>query len=238
MGNALKKPGWWALDYAYSGWLHLRAPSRTVPRHYRLGDPNKPVILVIPGVYETWSFLQPITDRLNQNGYRVSVVHGLGYNLLPIVETAARIERALRRLDTPRAGRVILAHSKGGLVGKQLMVTSRDDLGIRRLIAICTPFTGSRYARYVLDPYLRTFSPKDETILSLSAEDSVNNDIVSVFGSFDPHVPDGSVLEGATNVRLRVPGHFRILGAVETRDAVEDALKPLTAEDRRSVGRD
>jgi len=224
----IRTPGWWIADYIYGAWLHLRAPWMRVPKHYRLGDPSKPVVLILPGVYEDWSFLAEICDRLNRAGYRVSVVRGLGYNLLPIAETAARLVRALSRLDTPRAGRVIVAHSKGGLVGKQLMIAAKRDLGILGMVAIATPFRGSRYARYVLDPYLRTFMPTNETILALGAESSVNADIVSVYGTFDPHVPDGSDLDGATNVSLEVHGHFRILRAPQTHDAVEDAVGRLT----------
>jgi pimeloyl-ACP methyl ester carboxylesterase len=225
--GVLRKAYWWAADYLYGGWMHVRALSLHVPKHYRLGDADKPIILILPGVYETWSFLKPVADRLNEAGYRVSVVRGLGYNLLPIVETAARLNRALRRLDTPRAGRILVAHSKGGLVGKQLMIMSGRELRIRGLIAIATPFQGSRYARFVLDPYLRTFMPTNETIVALGAEASVNAEIVSVFGAFDPHVPDGSELTGAKNVPLDVAGHFRILRAPETLDAVEQAAVSL-----------
>jgi hypothetical protein len=32
-----------------------------------------------------------------------------------------------------------------------------------------------------------------------------------VYGRFDPHIPEGSELVGAKNVRLETGGHFRIL---------------------------
>jgi hypothetical protein len=56
----------------------------------------------------------------------------------------------------------------------------------------------------------------------------VNAWIVSVFGRFDPHIPDGSMLDGATNIRVPVPGHFRILGAEETHRAVLEGIERLT----------
>ena len=45
---------------------------------------------------------------------------------------------------------------------------------------------------------------------------SVNGRIVSVFGHFDPHIPDGSALDGATNVLVPASGHFRVLGSRQT----------------------
>jgi hypothetical protein len=48
-----------------------------------------------------------------------------------------------------------------------------------------------------------------------------------VFGRYDPHIPDGSFLEGATNVRVPAVGHFRVLGAHETHTAVLDGVALL-----------
>ena len=45
---------------------------------------------------------------------------GLGYNRRPVVETSERLARALERVSSNPAGRLIVAHSKGGLVGKHL----------------------------------------------------------------------------------------------------------------------
>src|SRR3546814_5950065 len=67
------------------------------------------------------------------------------------------------------------------------------------------------YARMMLAPSLRSFSPRDRTILSLARQEHVNARITSVFGRFDPHIPEGSDLPGARNVLLETGGHFRIL---------------------------
>lgn len=52
----------------------------------------------------------------------------------------------------------------------------------------------------------------------------MNSRIVSIFAAFDPHIPEGSHLEGATNVRLPIAGHFRVLASSELRDVLRDAL--------------
>jgi len=196
--------------------LHLRAPFQRFPRRYRHGDHTKPVILILPGVYETWAFLEPIAELLHRSGYRISIVRGLGYNLLPIVDTAQRLSRALRRGTTPRAGRIIVAHSKGGLIGKQLMVTDGEHLGIHGIVALATPFAGSRYARYILDPSLRAFLPTNSTIVGLGRQAQPNARIVSIYGPWDPHVSEGSHLPGAPHTgdprRARCPLPSRLGG--------------------------
>lgn len=240
MNELLNKAGIWARDYVDAAVVHTGSVLRwQVPASFGTGQPGKPTIVLIPGVYERWSFLRPIAENLNAAGYPISVVHGLGYNRRPIVETSERLARALSQVTANPAGRLIVAHSKGGLVGKHLLLSRRDDLHLRGLVAIATPFGGSRYAKYVIGRTLRAFLPTDETIVSLGSQASANGHIVSIFGGFDPHVPDGSVLEGATNVLLPVDGHFRILHREETLVAVRDAVALLErASDEASVGAD
>src|SRR5690606_36757896 len=180
MNETLRKLGVWTLDYADAGIVHVRSVLRwRVPEEFAVGEPGKPTIVLIPGVYERWAFLRPVAERLNAAGYPVSVVHGLGYNRRPVVDTSERLALALWRVAANLAGRLIVAHSKGGLVGKHLLVTEADRLHLRGLVAICTPFAGSRYARYVLGQTLRAFSPSNETIVSLGSNSSVNSCIVS-----------------------------------------------------------
>lgn len=222
--------GWWALDYLDAVRRHARVLTAwSPPARWSEGDPAKPIILLLPGVYEHWSFMAPLGDALNAHGHRVRVVHGLGANLLDIPETAARVARALKKVPPSAAGRIIVAHSKGGLVGKRMLVADVDrTLGLLGVIAIATPFGGSRLARYMLDRRLREFLPDAATIVELGDASSVNSHIVSVFGTFDPHVPEGSALDGATNMQVPVAGHFRILAAPETLAAVVAGVASLS----------
>jgi hypothetical protein len=82
---------------------------------------------------------------------------------------------------------------------------------VRSMLAIATPFGGSRYARRMPVRTLRAFSPDDPSIRALSAQADVNARIVSVYARFDPHIPEGSELPGAKNVPLDTGGHFRVL---------------------------
>jgi pimeloyl-ACP methyl ester carboxylesterase len=273
----LARAFWIANDYTYAlgRQLSLLAPpwsvrgERVTPHAWSTGSTVLPEIVLLPGVYEHWTFLRPLGNALNAAGYRVRVVHGLGANRRGIAETAERLARALERTPPPGAGRVLVAHSKGGLIGKQLLVSSgaaaaaavaaareasagestagestadpamaaaaasgpsdAAPLGVLGLVTVCTPFSGSRYAALLVDPSIRAFLPSDETIVMLGRDTSVNGRIVSIFGRYDLHIPDGSMLEGATNVRVPVVGHFRILGAPETWRAVFDGVALLSA---------
>jgi hypothetical protein len=223
--------GWFTVDYAIAGATQVRALfSRSAPARYRRGEADKPTIVLVPGVYETWLFMKPVADLLNERGYPVAVVSGLGYNRRPVVDTSTRLANALSRRTVRSPGRIVVAHSKGGLVGKHLMLTAGNDLDVRGMVAVCTPFAGSRWARWLLDPSLRAFLPTDSTIVELSKQADVNARIVSIYPPVDQHVPDGSQLAGATNVQLPVPGHFRMLSHPLGLEAILAGVEQLVAE--------
>lgn len=225
---------WWAADYAYAFRRQLAGVvppwafghARRAPRAWRDGSVEAPEILLLPGVYEHWTFLRPLGDAIAAAGFRVAVVHGLGANRRTVTETADQIRRHLDVTPCP-AGRVLVAHSKGGLIGKHLLLDEHPD--ILGLIAIATPFAGSRRAQLLRARTIRSFLPTDETIVMLGGSAGVNARIVSIFGPYDPHIPEGSALDGATNVLVPTAGHFRILGAPSTHQAVHDAIALLSS---------
>lgn len=191
-----------------------------VPASYA-GGPGRPVVIV-PGVFERWNFLRPIANRLAEAGHPVHVIPELGINAGAIPAAARRVAAFLSARDL--SGVALVAHSKGGLIGKAAMLEDADGR-IDRLVAVATPFAGSRMARLTLVPALRVFLPTHPVIRRLIAEREVNARITSVFPSFDPHIPEGSALEGATNVRLDVVGHFRVLEDAAAIDAVLAAVE-------------
>lgn len=222
--------GWyWAADYRYAARRHVRSLAERVPPSYAEGR-LAPVVLVA-GVMEPWTLLRPIADRLNGVGHPIHVVPDLAYNLGAIEEAARLVQRLIAERDL--SGVVLVAHSKGGLVGKQVL--ARDDAGrVDRLIAIATPFAGSRLANLVPLRSIRALRPSDPTIRELAARADVNSRITSIYPAFDPHVPDGSFLPGATNVPLAAMGHFRVLDDPTALDAVVAAAG--TGDDRLTGG--
>jgi len=203
----LRNAGWWVADYLYAGYWQVRAMfDRTDPASFASGSAAH--IVVLPGVYETWRFLQPLVVAMHERGHPVHVVDTLHRNQRPVVDMAEAVATFL--VEQELRDVILVAHSKGGLAGKVVM-TGPAGGRVRSMLAVATPFGGSRYARLMLSRTLREFSPDDPSIVGLARQLTVNERIVSVYAEFDPHIPEGSELAGARNVRLDTGGHFRIL---------------------------
>lgn len=208
----------WYLDYWYVAWHQWRALFiRRVPAAFAEGD-RAPVLLV-PGVWEPWYLLRGIGRRLNAAGHPVHVVREIGYNRASVADVTALARAYLERVGLEHV--VVVAHSKGGLVGKRLLSTPRVD----RLVAIATPFSGSVYADFLPGRTLAEFRPTNAALVELAGDVASNARIVSIYPEFDPHIPGGSALEGAVNIVIPTTGHFRILGDERVARAVESALE-------------
>ncbi|MFC8921649.1 esterase/lipase family protein [Cellulosimicrobium sp. NPDC057127] len=220
-----------ATDYAYAAARqvqHAVHPRRPVPT----GPGGRAPVVLLPGVYETWQFLAPAARALADAGHPVHVVPGLGYNRRPVAQGAELAARFLARSGLD--GAVLVAHSKGGLIGKTVML-SPAGAHVAGMVAVATPFRGSRYAQYLLGRTLRSFAPTNAALLALAAERAVDARITAVYPRFDPHIPETGRLEGATNVELPLSGHFRPLGdpslvevVVREVGRLEDAGAPTT----------
>lgn len=202
---------WRTLDYAYV--VRLQVVGALSPRgaeDFRRQDrPVPPAVVLVPGVYESWHFLRPLARRLHAAGHPVHVLPALGYNRGP-VDAAARVLGEHLRVHDLRDV-VVVAHSKGGLIGKLAMLREDPEARIRYLVAVATPFVGSSLARYVPLRAVRAFVPSNPLFAALTQEAAVDSRIVSAYSVWDPHIPAGSELAGGRNVVLRTPGHFRVL---------------------------
>ena len=169
-----------------------------------------PVVL-IPGILEPWSYLAPLARWLGRHGHRVEFVEGLGWNLGDLDHSADHCLEILRARGV--TGAVLVAHSKGGLIGKAVLSRQGEDAVALGLVAVATPFGGSSMGkplhRLVAWSPLGLFSPGNAVLRRLSDEVAVNAHIVSLSPAWDQVIPDGSHLAGATNVDLDSPGHFR-----------------------------
>lgn len=225
----------WARDYGFAARMHVR--SQLDPRPPRmLGMPGARVhVLMIPGVVERWHFMEPLGKRLARAGHAVHFVPELARNLRPIAESAPIVSTALDRVAAahPLARLVLVGHSKGGLIGKRLLIDrarSPELVQPAGLVALATPFAGSSRARLLRGRAIREFDPTNERLLELAAERSADARIRVVLPDVDPHIPDNRFPEGTEGVRLRASGHFRPLATAEAALAVIAAITALTAE--------
>lgn len=222
--NPVRKAGVWTLDYLYAAYWQVReALFRTDADQYAAGADGRVPVLLLPGVYETWQFMRPIAERMHDRGHPVHVVTGLGRNRHGVDAGAALVSAYLEEHDLRDV--VIVAHSKGGLIGKFVMLRHDPEGRVATMVAVSTPFSGSAYARYIPIRSIRAFSPRDGITLMLAANEAVNAKIVSVFGLFDPHIPGGSRLPGARNVQLDSSGHFRVLQSPQLLGLIDEVLE-------------
>lgn len=213
---------WWTQDYIYAARHQWRAARRLRSDPARLSSGDRCPVVIIPGIYERWQFLWPTIMRVHAAGHPVYSVDTLARNTESVSRAAHRVADVIRERDLRNV--VLLAHSKGGLIGKYVMGELDAENRIAGLIAIATPFLGSGWARYMLVPSLRAFSARDPHILALQQRSGTNARITSIYAGFDPHIPEGSALPGARNIRIDTGGHFRLLDDPRAVTAILDTL--------------
>ena len=222
--------GAWVRDYAYAlRWQVSGLLRNPDPKVYRASDSEKPAVLLLPGIYETWAFMLPVANVLRAQGYDVHAVLDMGHNGGTIADMADLVDDYIRREGI--SGCVLVAHSKGGLTGKLLLTRHLETDLILGMVTLNTPFEGSQLARLLPLPALRIFLPRSPELAELGASHGVNRRIVSIYGRFDPHIPGGSHLEGAHNVRLGTRGHFLPLGDGRAHEAVLEGVRRISREE-------
>ncbi|GAA3813727.1 esterase/lipase family protein [Cellulomonas soli] len=225
-GLLVRRGAAWAADYAWIGAAQARAAMRRLKPSELTSGHRDPVVL-LPGIYETWAVMSPLALALHDAGHPVHTVPALGLNQASLAHLARQVQARIDALGIDRA--LLVAHSKGGLIGKLAMSSqdAEDEDRVTGLVAVNTPFSGSAYARWFPARPVRALSPRDPHVLALATREHVHDRIVSVYARFDPHVPAGSELPGARNVELPVDGHFRVLADPRVHQAVLDAMAHL-----------
>lgn len=128
----------WIKDYVHALGKHKDSfLYRNPPEHYlSYVKKNLPAIIIVPGVLEKWHFLKSIADPLSIKGYAIYVLQNLGYNTQSIKSSARLVSKLIFQKKLKNV--VIIAHSKGGLIGKQVLLDDKNKK-VKKLIAIATP---------------------------------------------------------------------------------------------------
>lgn len=201
----------WIVDYVYllRGGVAIR---RRPPKHYRhYTKENMVPVILLSGLFLKWHFLRHLGNKISRAGHPTYIVPSLGRNLLSIPWSARLVRELLEEHSLSNV--VVVGHSKGGLIGKYLLAHHNNDRRIKAVIAIATPFTGSRLARTVPHNAFRELTHESETIQKLQKTTGVNKRIYSLIPAYDNHVwsDEGSYLKGATNTIIPVRGHHRVV---------------------------
>ena len=174
----------------------------------RLGAPTA---VILPGWLREWETVLPWGQALHSIGWDVRFVPALDRQIGSLPELAATLNQFLEEEGIEDA--LIVAHSKGGLVGKQAMV---EGGSITRLIAVGTPFEGAPLA-HVLPANTggESLTPDGQEITNLQSHTEVNHRIHAIEAALDQNVPTLQNLPGANIVRTDVEGHTALLDAPE-----------------------
>ena len=216
----------WIKDYLHLVQGHWRMfKYKEPPKHYLgyLVKGRAPLILV-PGTHSTWPFLKPIADKLSLLGHPVYILPRLGYNTSKIAASAKIVRDLIMEKGLKNV--IIIAHSKGGLIGKKVLISHNRDKRVKKLIAIATPFGGSEAVRYLPLKTLEELHPKNKTLLNLQKHPEINSGIVSIYGLWDNHVwpTESCRLSGAKNIKVRVMGHHKILNNTQVLRAIKKEI--------------
>ncbi len=224
----------WAHDYVHVAKGHLLTYFyRKPPAHY-LGFVLKdaPPVVLIPGLGEPWGFMKRIGDAISNLGCPIYILPELRYNTMDIPTAAACVQRLIQEQDLHHV--VLIGHSKGGLIGKYLLVFANKDARISKLIAITTPFFGSTLANLFPLAAYQELKPSSPIITKLQTHTEVNGQITTISAQFDNHVwPQNSTqIQGAEHIEIPTSGHHRILFT----EALIDTVKKVLTDQRSATG--
>lgn len=229
---------------------------REPPQHY-LGYTvaGKVPVILIPGILGRWGYMKRLSDKISLRGHPVYIVPELGYNIFSIPLSAKILRtlivhiiptfghippkiskgaQAIRNLIEKEnlKGAILVAHSKGGLIGKYLLVHHNTDHRVLGMIAIATPFSGSAMAKLIPHDSFKELKADSEIIHDLEAHKKINKQIISIFPEYDTHIwaEKGSFLEGAKNIEISVGGHDTLLRNKKIQNAVITAVDDITVK--------
>lgn len=223
--------GHWLVDYLHMarGGITMYLHSKP-PKHYLdYAVEGKIPVILIPGVFGRWGFLKQLGDKISLSGHPVYIVPKLGNNLKDIPTSASLVREVVDENNIKNG--VLIAHSKGGLIGKYLLAYLNKDGRIKNMISIATPYSGSAIVK-LLPPIklLRDLATTSQMLRELASHKEVNSKIVSISPVFDNHVwaKEGSYLEGAKNIIINEKGHHKIVYNKELEQLVLSYLDKLS----------
>ena len=187
-------------------------------------------ILIIPGLGSRWGGLKPLADFIAKSGYPVYVVKELGDNLFEIPYSAEIVKKVIEENDLRNV--ILVGHSKGGLIGKYLMIHDDNDKRVLGMVSLATPYSGSRLANHLIIHRWKQFSTSDPMILELQEDKSVNKRIISISPAYDTaiwHKDKSNLEDSLENITVSVSGHLNMVYKKELQETVEKSIEKISA---------
>lgn len=195
--------------YGFSKMYFYRKPPEKYVKDVK--DGLNPII-ILPGYLVRWAFMKNIADAVSSLGHSVYVVRELKNNTKNVADSAKIVSDFIEKNNLKNV--VIVGRSKGGLIGKYILVHFNKENRVKGMIAIATPFYGSKLANYYKFIKSNEYYPQHPIIKELSEHQEVNNKIVTINPSDDNIVlsDKGTYLDGALeNIDVKVAGHHKVV---------------------------
>jgi len=191
----------------------------------------KPIIVFVPGYTFSYYTVWPNSSitKLRREGYWV-IGFNPGKNTNRDVREHAQdlknfIEEVCAREKIDDL--VIVAHSMGGVTSRYYLEKLGGEKRVRKLIAISSPFAGTRSAYLALHTRAaRHMTPRSKFIKELQEFDKYVNRVVSIRAVHDQTIwpTASSVLPGAKNIQLPITGHNYIKESDEVVEIIKKEL--------------
>lgn len=220
--------GTWIKDYLHllKGYSLMYLYHKSPDHYLNFNIEGKVPVILISGIALKWSFLKNLGDKISLKGHPVYIVPKLGNNLIDIPNSASIIKDLIEENKLKNV--IVVAHSKGGLIAKYLLVHLNKDNAVKKVIAIATPFSGSSLAGLIRHKSFKELSSDNKLVQDLNSYTAINNRIISIYPSFDNHVPEGSILADAENIKVNVKGHHKIVFDKKAQEIVIEKINKLT----------
>ncbi|MCX6722149.1 MAG: hypothetical protein NTY04_03085 [Candidatus Staskawiczbacteria bacterium] len=206
----ISKTTHWIKDYLYALGRHFLF-YKPIEKYVWPVKKEKSPIILIPGLFEKHDFLEAFADSLSLAGHPIYFSKNLGRNVKDISKSAELVRDLIKEKDLRSV--IIVAHSKGGLIGKYLLGFENSDDRIKKLITIATPWKGSSLFILNLHKSFKELRPMSDILNKLYEQKQVNHKIVSIYGESDNVIwpVESCHLEGAKNIQVENHGHHKIL---------------------------
>jgi pimeloyl-ACP methyl ester carboxylesterase len=197
-----------------------------------VGDRERPVVILLHGLFQNRSCLFWLQQRLRQAGYTrvISINTPPWRELEALTEVLAKtVDEVKIRLKVERV--ILVGHSMGGMIARNYVQHRGGAVNTIGLVTLGSPHHGSKLAPFALSKMGRLLLPGSEFLQAFNSKPWPKiTQATSIFTRYDNIVlpAESGKLEGAQVVELDGMGHTALLFHPRALQAVVDAVNGLT----------
>lgn len=194
---------------------------KSPPKSWGFG--TKGNILLVPGQFGTWYYLRKLGNYLNHLGYKIYTTPSIEPNIHTISYCAKEVKDRILALNLNKI--IIIGHSKGGLIARNLLIDKEVYSKIKKVITISTPHLGTLWGYFYLFN-IHELIPNSHEIERLSQDQGKYKTVVNLYSKIDPFVvPNKSlILKDAKNIVIGTVGHKNTVDFRKTLEVIENHL--------------